>query len=357
MKSEMTAVILSGGKNSRMNYKTKAFLELDGKKFIDRILDKLTGFKEVCISCNDLDLYSEYKGRCRLILDEKKEIGPISGIYSALKSVRTDKIFVVAADMPFVEEDVINSICNIDSKSDALVASINGNVDPLFAVYNKSVLNVLEELISFENYRLRAIIEKVNTSYFYINNKNCLRNINTINEYADLKKSEKIAKEPIVINIVASSSNSGKTTLIEGIIRELKKEDCIVSTIKHDVHGFDIDKKGKDTYKHRMAGAENVSISSKNRFAMIKELKQELTIDEILEKNLNSDYIIVEGYKYSNLRKIEVFRKGVSTKIISPLDKLIAIATDDEYLDTSARKVDLNDYEKIVKLIKEEGMK
>ncbi|WP_367173763.1 molybdopterin-guanine dinucleotide biosynthesis protein B [uncultured Clostridium sp.] len=350
MKSEMTAVILSGGKNSRMNYKTKAFLDLDGKKFIECILDRLKGFKEICISCNDLSLYSEYKDRCRLILDEKKDIGPISGIYSALKTASTDKIFVLAADMPFVEEDIINSICSINSKEDILVASLNGGVDPLFAVYNKSVLNTLEKLISSNNYRLRGLLEECSTSYFYINSENCLRNINTVDEYISLKK-DGLKKVPKIINIVASCSNSGKTTLIEGIIKELKKEECIISTIKHDVHGFDIDKKGKDTYRHRMAGADNISISSKNRFAMISELTDELNLEEILEKHKMSDYIIVEGYKNSSLKKIEVFRKGFSDKIITPLENLIAIATDDESLDSLAKKVDINDYKAIVEII------
>ena len=79
-----------------------------------------------------------------------------------------------------------------------------------------------------------------------------------------------------VINIVGYSSNVGKTLLIENLIKELKSRGYSIATIKHDVHGFDIDKKGKDTYKHREAGAETVVISSKNRFAMIKELNEEI---------------------------------------------------------------------------------
>ena len=79
-----------------------------------------------------------------------------------------------------------------------------------------------------------------------------------------------------VVNIVGSSSNVGKTYLLEGLIKELKFRGYSIATIKHDVHGFDIDKKGKDTYKHREAGSETVIISSKNRLAMIKELEEEM---------------------------------------------------------------------------------
>ncbi|MEE0931579.1 MAG: molybdopterin-guanine dinucleotide biosynthesis protein B, partial [Clostridium sp.] len=83
-----------------------------------------------------------------------------------------------------------------------------------------------------------------------------------------------------VVNIVGSSSNVGKTYLLEGLIKELKVRGYSIATIKHDVHGFDIDKKGKDTYKHREAGSETVIISSKNRLAMIKELKEETELND-----------------------------------------------------------------------------
>lgn len=130
-----------------------------------------------------------------------------------------------------------------------------------------------------------------------------------------------------VVNIIGMGSNVGKTILMEGLISEFKKRGLSVSTIKHDVHGFDIDKKGKDTYRHREAGAETIVISSKNRLAMIKELSEEVNLDDILKMVMDKDIVLVEGYKRSNLRKIEVYREGVSTEIITPKEKLIAIAS------------------------------
>ena len=86
-----------------------------------------------------------------------------------------------------------------------------------------------------------------------------------------------------VINIIGSGSNVGKTYVMEGLIKELKSRGLSIATIKHDVHGFDIDKEGKDTYKHRKAGSETVIISSKNRIAIIKELNKETELQEIIE--------------------------------------------------------------------------
>ena len=157
-----------------------------------------------------------------------------------------------------------------------------------------------------------------------------------------------------VINIVGCGSNVGKTFVIQGIIRELKLRGYSVATIKHDVHGFDIDKKGKDTYKHREAGAETVIISSKNRLAMIKELEEEIELNEVIRLVKDKDIILVEGYKKSNLRKIEVYRNGISENIITPKDKLIAIASDVELDINDVDVINKEDYKELLNLIEKE---
>ncbi len=159
---------------------------------------------------------------------------------------------------------------------------------------------------------------------------------------------------PKVINIVGDKSNVGKTFVMEGIIRELKKRHLTVGTIKHDVHGFDIDKEGKDTYKHREAGSETVIISSPKRFALIKEVNEEIPLEKIINLAKDKDVILVEGYKKSTLRKIEVYRKGFSDGIISPKENLIAIASDEDLNFEDILVVKKDDFKKIVDLILQE---
>ena len=157
-----------------------------------------------------------------------------------------------------------------------------------------------------------------------------------------------------VINIVGYSSNVGKTLLIENLIKELKSRGYSIATIKHDVHGFDIDKEGKDTYKHRKAGSETVIISSKNRIAIIKELNKETELQEIIEMASDKDIILVEGYKKSNLRKIEVYRDGLSEKIITPKEKLIAIASDIDIHMDDVKVIPKEDFKALADLIEKE---
>ncbi len=157
-----------------------------------------------------------------------------------------------------------------------------------------------------------------------------------------------------VINIVGDKSNVGKTFVMEGIIKELKIRGLSVATIKHDVHGFDIDKKGKDTYKHREAGSETVIISSPNRFALIKEVKEETSLEELINFARDKDVILVEGYKKSNLRKIEVYRKDFSESIITSKEKLIAIATYEDLEFEEVKIIKKNDFISLVDIILEE---
>ncbi len=132
-----------------------------------------------------------------------------------------------------------------------------------------------------------------------------------------------------VVSIVGKSK-SGKTTLICKIISQLKEKGFNVATIKHDVHGFDIDKPGKDTWKHGEAGSSTVVISSPKKIAMIQQLEEEKSLDEIIEKIEKADIILTEGYKRGNKPKIEVVRTKESKEPLCDENEAIAIASDDE---------------------------
>ena len=105
---------------------------------------------------------------------------------------------------------------------------------------------------------------------------------------------------------VVGRSNSGKTTLIEKIIPEIKKRGYRVGSVKHSHHGFDIDRKGKDSYRHRMAGADTVVVASPHEFAVVKKTETD-TLDNLEEFFSGMDLVLVEGYKRADRPLIEVF--------------------------------------------------
>ncbi len=130
----------------------------------------------------------------------------------------------------------------------------------------------------------------------------------------------------------AGYSGSGKTTLVERLIPALKARGLRVSIIKHAHHSFDIDQPGKDTHRHRSAGAFEVIVASNRRLALMREFEQEATLSVhhlIAELYDGVDWVLVEGFKHSDLLKVEVWRaaSGQPTRYTED-DFVVAIATD-----------------------------
>lgn len=130
---------------------------------------------------------------------------------------------------------------------------------------------------------------------------------------------------------VVGKSGSGKTTFLEKLLPELKRRGYRVATVKHDIHGFDIDHPGKDTWRHAKAGADAVVISSPRRLALIQHLDEEMSLDEIARYIQGVDIVITEGYKRGGKPKIEVSRCVRSTELICDKEELIAIVTDQTF--------------------------
>jgi molybdopterin-guanine dinucleotide biosynthesis protein B len=135
-----------------------------------------------------------------------------------------------------------------------------------------------------------------------------------------------------IISIVGKS-DSGKTTLIEKLVPELTRRGYRVATVKHDVHGFEVDREGKDSWRHKQAGAHTVVISSPNKVALIRDVEKDLTLDEIRGKLIQDvDLILSEGFKKDVQPKIEVFRKEKHQDLLCTLaDQLVAVASNRKF--------------------------
>ncbi|MCR4923802.1 MAG: cyclic pyranopterin monophosphate synthase MoaC [Lachnospiraceae bacterium] len=122
-------------------------------------------------------------------------------------------------------------------------------------------------------------------------------------------------------------SASGKTCLIEKLIPIFKDMGLKVFVIKHDVHGFEMDREGKDTYRFKKAGAFSVMISSKESYAKISDEKRSL--EDMLRECEDADIVLVEGYKYSNIKKLGIASERTGYKLPCPIRDYLAIVTDD----------------------------
>lgn len=157
---------------------------------------------------------------------------------------------------------------------------------------------------------------------------------------------------PIVC--IVGASGSGKTTFLEKLIPMMRDRGYQVGTIKHDAHNFSMDHEGKDTWRHRNAGAQTIAISSPAQVATIRTTAQELSLSELVVRYFwQEDIILAEGYKRSSYPKIEIFRSAVEARpICTPKDHLIAIVSDDE-TDLDVPTFSFDDVSQVADLIAE----
>lgn len=133
-----------------------------------------------------------------------------------------------------------------------------------------------------------------------------------------------------VVSIVGRS-DTGKTTFLERLLPEIKALGYRVATVKHDTHGFDVDRPGKDSWRHAQAGSDAVIISSPNKVALIRKVENEWPLETIAHRlALDVDLLLTEGYKQGPAPKIEVHRKELGSELLCSADELVAIVTDEE---------------------------
>jgi len=153
---------------------------------------------------------------------------------------------------------------------------------------------------------------------------------------------------PPVIGITGVK-NSGKTTLMVKLIADLSQRGLHVASIKHDAHHFEPDVPGRDSWRHKQAGAFASVIFDGDKFMLVKDERQ--SVEGLLAMMTEADIVLIEGAKETSYPKIEVVRRGNSDQPVTPPDKLIALATDIALVLPGVPTVDINDVETMVGII------
>ena len=152
---------------------------------------------------------------------------------------------------------------------------------------------------------------------------------------------------------VCGFKNSGKTTLVEKLVRHLTERGIRVSTIKHAHHDFDIDHEGRDSFRHRKAGATEVAVVSQQRWAIMHELRgdEPPSLDEVLAKLTPCELVIVEGYKRDTHDKIEVRNLELSHAILAGDDPTIVAVAANGKITSSVPVFDRDDVAALAQFI------
>ncbi len=159
----------------------------------------------------------------------------------------------------------------------------------------------------------------------------------------------------VPILTIVGKSDSGKTTLIERLVPELSRRGYRVATVKHDVHGFEVDREGKDSWRHKKAGAVATLIASSSQIALIQDVEEDPDLESLRQCYIRGvDIILAEGYKRSDHPKVEVHRKALRRGLLATKEEgLLAVATD-EPLEVGVPCFELDDIAGIADLIERE---
>ena len=357
----ITTVILAGGRGLRIGG-DKGLKLLQGKPLISWVLSGVQQHSvEVLLNVNGAPAsYALFA--CRVIADEMAEWpGPLAGLHAGLLSAKAEYVLTVPCDTPFLPKDLITRLflqLQSGGNIEAVVAVSASYRQPTIALYRK---NVLPKLLAFLATGGRKVNDWLNTlqlSEVVFDNAACFDNINSAE---DLMQAEQMLNNNSCKNNMdaqkiigfAGFSGSGKTTLLEQVIPLLKAQGLRIAVIKHAHHKFDIDIPGKDSFRHREAGAGEVLVVSGFRWALMHELSAEVepSLEDLCKRLSPCDLVLVEGYKFSNIPKIEIHRSDTGHPHLYQDDaNFIALATDVRS-DIKLPQLDINNPQQVADFI------
>lgn len=182
-------VILAGGKSSRMGT-DKSVIKLSDKSALEQIVEVANHLTdEVIVVSNSHEKHKHL--HAELVSDLRVGMGPLAGIESALLATSTEKNIVIACDMPFVNGEMIEKLANLTTENfDSIIPVVNGQHHPLFAIYSKSTLPILQETLDNGDSKIRIYLDKINTKWLtdVFDEENEFYNMNTPEDLAFVKE-------------------------------------------------------------------------------------------------------------------------------------------------------------------------
>lgn len=186
LRERAAAIILAGGKSSRMG-KDKAHLSIKGKPMIARLFEKLQGnFDRILVSSSEPEKYAFLN--VQVVPDKYPDQGPLMGIASAMQASGCERNFVIACDIPEPNLHLVRKMLRKSRNCDAVVPVFKGDkIEPLFAVYKRSLLPLIQETLSLGKRRIRDFFEFCKVKKLEIEDMETLRNINTLKDFEEYK--------------------------------------------------------------------------------------------------------------------------------------------------------------------------
>ncbi len=354
--------ILAGGQSRRMQ-RNKALETLVGKPLISHIINSLRlATNEMFIVAKEAADYQQFG--LPVCEDRYSFHASIVGIDAALAFSRQRRCLVVACDMPFAEPALAELLASFPLENDAVVPLSRRGREPLLALYSKSCLSRIQAHIESNDLAIGRLLDSVSTRYVETGEiaARCdpFQVFINVNDGTELKVARalypKVLKHrqragsaglrygarPVVCFV--GKKDSGKTTFLEKLVQELKFRGISTAYLKHDSHGFEIDRAGTDTWRIAHAGAHSVAITSPDALAILETARRETSLEELVDRiDRPVDIILAEGFKRFAADRVEVSRSQRSCSLACPEEELLAVISDRRDAAAAAPVFDLDD--------------
>lgn len=316
------ALILAGGRSRRMG-SDKPLLELGGETLLERAVRfwrAREGIGAVLVAVGGEEHLPALPEGSRPVYDLYPGCGPMAGLHAAFAQSDAELVYVSAVDMPFLAAEALPPA----PAGDAAVYLKDGRPEPLFGAYRRTALPALTEALEAGQYQMTALLDRLDAEYLPLPEalRPMLQNLNTRADYL-----RALAGAPPAVCCMGWSG-SGKTTFLEKLLPALAARGVRACVIKHDAHGFELDKPGKDTWRFARAGAAAVAISGPGGWAVMS--REDIELASLREKLPPCDLILVEGHKGSPLPKLEIYRADAGKPFIPGGPELFALVSDDD---------------------------
>lgn len=333
--ADICAVILAGGRSRRMGGRDKALLPFARWPLIAHVVAALRPqVGTIYINSNRTD--SDYAALgLPLIADIlPDQPGPLAGVLTALHTCTTDYVLIVPCDMPLLPADLAARMRAALEQHDADACSISDGTQlhAVVMLLHRRVRPELERYLDTGQRRVREWLQSIkHVTVDYSATPEAFTNVNTPEQLSALK----LRHPTTPLLAFVAPSGTGKTTLLERLIPQLRSSGLRVAALKHTHHTFDIDHPGKDSHRLRSAGAQQVLVASRRRWALITEVDKERAEPQLAEllRTLDQeqlDLILIEGFKHEPIPKIELYRASLGKPPLYPSDPdIIAIAGDE----------------------------
>ena len=340
----LSLLVIAGGKSSRLGV-DKRFVEVGGVGMLENILSKAAAFdfaeKFLCVEekLPALENLSKRFG-AEFLVDKIRDAGPMAGLANGLGRIKTDWALAVSADMPFFNFEILKPLMKNLTPAQAIIPEVGGRRQMLAAFYRKDLAEIFLAELAGGQRKLFAAIKKVPHELISISGEEIFFNVNTP---ADLRlargRAENLKRKTPIISIVAPASGTGKTTLIERLVKIFSAQGIRVGVIKSDVHGFNLDVEGKDSYRFQTAGAKSVAVVSPRSWFMIQQTDERENFLAVAEK-MSVDLILTESRTRNFFPTISLWRgRG---EVIAE-EKVVAIFTNEPTPSDEIFQFDLDD--------------